>query len=193
MSAARLAVGMWGWLEEPWTAGFYPEDLPEDWRLAYYANEFSRAYVPSSYWIGPGGRALEPWAAEVPAAFRFVLEWPARWDRQQVSARLAPLLPSIAALVTPAGQGIGEGAVDGLPLTPAEAIWTPQRRCRSMPCGLGLLQIDAPVPAAVLKDWIADLAAQGAPGETLTIIFAGDGHALDAARQARTIAELMGL
>ncbi|HID01556.1 MAG TPA: hypothetical protein EYP05_09580 [Piscirickettsiaceae bacterium] len=29
---------------------FYPHDLPEDWRLEYYANYFSALLVPSSQW-----------------------------------------------------------------------------------------------------------------------------------------------
>lgn len=30
-----------------WANGYYPEDMPAEWQLAYYANEFRRLYVPA--------------------------------------------------------------------------------------------------------------------------------------------------
>ena len=32
-------IGTAGWERSDWVAGYYPDDLPEDWRLAYYAND----------------------------------------------------------------------------------------------------------------------------------------------------------
>jgi hypothetical protein len=32
-------VGTAGWERAGWSADYYPEDLPPDWRLAYYAND----------------------------------------------------------------------------------------------------------------------------------------------------------
>jgi hypothetical protein len=34
----RLLIGTAGWQRPAWADAFYPEDLPPDWRLAYYAN-----------------------------------------------------------------------------------------------------------------------------------------------------------
>jgi hypothetical protein len=34
-----LLLGTVGWVRPDWLAGYYPEDLPQDWRLAYYAND----------------------------------------------------------------------------------------------------------------------------------------------------------
>lgn len=44
MSNPRLALGHWGLPEA--ASGFYPDDLPEDWRLAFYANEFHALACP---------------------------------------------------------------------------------------------------------------------------------------------------
>ena len=36
--ARRLMLGTAGWQRDDWLAGYYPPDLPPDWRLAYYAS-----------------------------------------------------------------------------------------------------------------------------------------------------------
>lgn len=40
LSSHRIFIGSAGWQHDAWQGNFYPEDLPEDWRLGYYANEF---------------------------------------------------------------------------------------------------------------------------------------------------------
>jgi len=37
---AELVVGARGWEHAQWLETYYPDDLPEDWQLDYYANEF---------------------------------------------------------------------------------------------------------------------------------------------------------
>ncbi len=41
----RLLIGSAGWQHPEWENSYYPEDLPPDWRLGYYANEFSLAVI----------------------------------------------------------------------------------------------------------------------------------------------------
>ncbi|MGB0713926.1 MAG: hypothetical protein ACPGUC_10240 [Gammaproteobacteria bacterium] len=36
----QIAVGLVGLFDPPWADAFYPEDIPLEWRLDYYANEF---------------------------------------------------------------------------------------------------------------------------------------------------------
>lgn len=47
---SRVHVGSNGWLHPGWDERFYPEDIPPDWKLSYYANEFSATVVPQSIW-----------------------------------------------------------------------------------------------------------------------------------------------
>jgi len=49
---SRLQIGTIGWDFPAWEQGFYPDDIPDDWRLAYYANEFSAVVLPQSFWTG---------------------------------------------------------------------------------------------------------------------------------------------
>ncbi len=42
----NVEVGAMGWACE----AFYPEDMPSEWQLEYYANHFSAVLVPSTQW-----------------------------------------------------------------------------------------------------------------------------------------------
>ncbi|MEN8177108.1 MAG: hypothetical protein ABFS39_00630 [Pseudomonadota bacterium] len=63
-----------GWDYPAWVEEFYPEDLPEDWRLSYFANEFSEVLVPQVSWVDAGTDQLQSWIDDVSEDFRFFLE-----------------------------------------------------------------------------------------------------------------------
>jgi len=65
-----VRVGVCDWDQPHWLGSFYPEDLPEDWRLSYYANEFSAVLVPETKWRAENVD-FEQWAEDVPEGFRF--------------------------------------------------------------------------------------------------------------------------
>ncbi len=46
----RIMPGACGWLHESWKKDFYPEDLPAEWQLGYYGNEFPVVMLPADYW-----------------------------------------------------------------------------------------------------------------------------------------------
>ena len=68
-----LLIGACGWSHSSWAADFYPEDLPLDWRLSYYANEFPVVLVTTQEWCLPEVAATR-WCEECEASFHFVLE-----------------------------------------------------------------------------------------------------------------------
>ncbi len=65
-----IRVGACGWDQADWTGSFYPDDLPEDWRLSYYANEFPCILIPEEVWRA-NDVDLQQWAEDVPEDFRF--------------------------------------------------------------------------------------------------------------------------
>ncbi|TVO77056.1 DUF72 domain-containing protein [Sedimenticola selenatireducens] len=67
----RIKMGSFGWDHKDWQGPFYPDDLPADWRLSYYANEFSVVLVPFSVWTAD---ECATWHDDVPESFRFVLD-----------------------------------------------------------------------------------------------------------------------
>lgn len=72
-SKVTVVVAAKGWEHSCWLGSFYPEDLPEDWRLAYYANAYPAVLVPVPDPLYPQASAAV-WANEVRASFRFFLE-----------------------------------------------------------------------------------------------------------------------
>lgn len=69
----QIAVGAVGWDHPGWCDRFYPDDLPPEWRLTYYGNEFLQVLVPETLWLGqPAG--CVGWRDEVDGSFRFVFE-----------------------------------------------------------------------------------------------------------------------
>jgi len=69
----RVVIGACGWKHSAWLEDFYSEDLPEDWHLGFYSNEFSVVYVPARDWIDDD---VSVWSADVSETFRFILELP---------------------------------------------------------------------------------------------------------------------
>jgi hypothetical protein len=62
------------WDRPGWCGSFYPEDLPEDWRLTYFANAFEAVLVPALAWQSVPWEHLAAWREDVPQRFRFYLE-----------------------------------------------------------------------------------------------------------------------
>lgn len=72
----EVTTGAWGWQHKAWENDvFYPADLPEDWQLTYYSNEFQAVVVPASYW-GAEGFGAADWSDDVPDNFMFYIDWP---------------------------------------------------------------------------------------------------------------------
>ncbi len=65
-----IRVGACDWQHAHWQGSFYPEDLPEDWQLSYYANEFSVVLVPEVRWRAEAAD-FDEWLDQVPQGFQF--------------------------------------------------------------------------------------------------------------------------
>jgi hypothetical protein len=70
----RVHVGAVGWEHGHWHGSFYPEDLPPEWRLAYYNQWFDTVLVPRSRWEQASAEELRGWSEETLDRFRFVLD-----------------------------------------------------------------------------------------------------------------------
>ncbi len=66
-----ILVGCRGWKHPLWTPGFYPEELPEDWRFCYYSNEVRSVLVPYAETLDEDPAR---WRNECDQGFRFVFE-----------------------------------------------------------------------------------------------------------------------
>lgn len=72
--AGAVFLGAVGWLHPSWHAVFYPDDLPEDWLLAYYNTQFRSVFLSHADWSSATDAQLAQWVQDSHPAFRFVLE-----------------------------------------------------------------------------------------------------------------------
>lgn len=111
----QIYMGSTGWAHTAWQGHFYPEDLPPEWQLMFYSNNYSCVYLPYAQWSPQDDATLSGWANNVAERFRFVLEA----NPQGMSAediRKAALLESSLGLVVDASgivapSNIADGTV----------------------------------------------------------------------------------
>lgn len=120
-----LVVGSLDWDHDAWAGSFYPQDLPREWRLGYYANEFSAVLVPGSRFAAADVAQVECWQEDVPPGFVFWVE--------VAPAALARVGPALGAL----GPCLGGVVATSLPpagwLDALGAWVTPQVVCAVPP------------------------------------------------------------
>ena len=74
----KLSVGTSGFSYKEWLGKFYPEKLPGDQMLAFYARHFDTVEINNTFYRMPAETMLARWAAEAPAGFEFTLKAPRR-------------------------------------------------------------------------------------------------------------------
>ena len=70
----EIRTGTSGFAYKEWKGAFYPEDLPADRFLEYYAARFRACEINNTFYRMPDPDVLRAWAADVPATFQFVLK-----------------------------------------------------------------------------------------------------------------------
>jgi uncharacterized protein YecE (DUF72 family) len=79
----RVRVGTSGYSYKEWKGSFYPEELPANKMLAYYAERFDTVEINNTFYRMPDAAMLEKWCQQVPANFTFVLKAPQRITHQK--------------------------------------------------------------------------------------------------------------
>jgi uncharacterized protein YecE (DUF72 family) len=70
----RVAVGTSGFAYKEWKGSFYPEKLPADGMLGYYASQFRAVEINNTFYRMPTEKVLLQWESKVPDGFAFVLK-----------------------------------------------------------------------------------------------------------------------
>lgn len=70
----RVRVGTSGFSYKEWKGRFYPDDLPNDGMLRYYADHFGAVEINNTFYRMPSDSVLTDWAGQVDPDFRFVLK-----------------------------------------------------------------------------------------------------------------------
>jgi len=104
LSEHFLTIGACGWDYPQWNDDFYPDDLPDEWRLGFYGNEFPVVLIPAQAWQ-QGVAAVRAWLDETHDAPDFICEWPASETRvgeyEQVLEMISLLRTRVLAIVVP--------------------------------------------------------------------------------------------
>jgi len=230
-------IGACGWEHAGWQDVFYPDDLPPDWRLSYYGNEFGAVLVPAEYWAHGSSQGVAQWSEDTDESFRFVLELPGELaseggaDRpgagldvfleqaEALGERVAGVLVRVSARARPSLKYLDTllGALCGAHSLVVEFAPPshPDAAMRELfarhPVGLCLrngVAADSPgagqlVLAIVddpslhgarqLRGLIEQLVSAAAGRERAVLLFDGQPPSIDAMRDAKVIAELLGL
>ncbi|MDH3201677.1 MAG: DUF72 domain-containing protein [Myxococcales bacterium] len=70
----RIRAGTSGFSYKEWKGPFYPEKLPANEMLGYYAERLSTVEINNTFYRMPKPSMLEGWVAKVPEDFVFVLK-----------------------------------------------------------------------------------------------------------------------
>jgi len=201
--SALLEIGSFGWNHPAWIAGFYPADLPVEWRLAYYANEFGTVLVPGELLVSEATSGLRTWCGEVSGRFGFFVELKPfsvkDLEGQRILTGLDALGASLRGLVLHPmpreadlaavlrdrypGRALvsGRAGESGLP-----PLWRPGIAHAAGP--VGLARFDAPPQAMVLRGLLESFMAASSGPERALFLDAP----YETLKTTRTIAHLLG-
>lgn len=110
----ELMVGTVGWDYDHWVASYYSDDLPDDWRFAYYSNEHRSVLVPSGHIKPNGADVVSDWVEDCDEEFRFVVEIPKNSVLDADESRLQSFMKGMESLRSHlAGYYVSLGAITG--------------------------------------------------------------------------------
>jgi hypothetical protein len=205
-----LRVGARGWEHEVWGGAFYPEGLPPEWRLPYYANAFRAVLIPAERLAASAPAEVAGWAADVDPGFAFFAELAPAGDAELPGwlERIEPLGRSLTGLVlAQEARALSDARVCALagrwPLAWIEppvsgagtaggrelaTVWRPGGGGAAC---VGLLDGPRRTPRELRRAIEAFRAASGGCAESL-LCFPGTAGAWQEMEQARLIASLLG-
>lgn len=97
---AQARVGTSGFSYPEWKPSFYPEKLPQEEFLAYYAGRFTTVEIDSTFYRMPNTKKIDTWKAAVPEGFRFAIKASRRITHLEKLAVPSEALPYLVKTVS---------------------------------------------------------------------------------------------
>jgi uncharacterized protein YecE (DUF72 family) len=150
---AEILVGTSGFFYKDWAGGFYPEDMPADEYLSYYAGRFNALELNFSYYRMPEAAQSERMLEKADGRIEFTIKAGRRLTHEITEDSIAVFLPLFLKGISPFIQEGRLGAV--LLQFPQSFHYTPENRfyLKSLIDALSYL------PVAVEfrhKEWLRD-------------------------------------
>ena len=79
----QVLAGTSGYSYKEWKGPFYPEKLPADQMLRFYATRLRTVEINNTFYRMPAEAMLSHWAEEVPAGFAFSVKAPRRISHEK--------------------------------------------------------------------------------------------------------------
>ena len=102
-----ISIGTCAWSFDDWSGVFYPDNLPDQQRLAFYARYLNAVEIDSTFYGPPHPKTGEHWAAATPDDFVFACKMPREITHvaklRDCQALLEEFLRSIEALAPKLG------------------------------------------------------------------------------------------
>ena len=188
-----MKFGSYDWRWPQWNGIYYPDDLPEDWRLSYYANEFDTVLLPEDVWQGRR-EALNDCMAELPSDFTVWLEL-----MNPTISDIPFALSSVAGVLYRGTERVAVNVHENRAVVASSAepegmprCWSPQREIGSDLAPVALVPAEAIASPRQLRTWVEGLAKLAGDRESY-LIFEGTPPSLEWMDQAKTIARLLGV
>jgi len=218
MSEEYLMTGSLGLDNDAWQTSFYDEDLPTEWRAAFYSTLLRSAYLLPHEWR----KAVEnDWIDEVDEEFRFVLHLQSADDIRELTRQKVDFTDRVAGVVLEckdsdeerpqkneieelqklfpvcldagpvdyAGCGIDQ-ICDSLGVS---GVWYPSVQTRPLPSGDFLVTLISDETLAVQREIVTEI-GQWMSGQRRAGLFnINEKDAPIRAQETRILAELMGV
>ncbi len=194
-----IRVGVFNWTRFMSMVGFYPDDLPEDWHLSFYANEFESACISLNALAGQTDHFLD-WVEDLDEAFQWSLYLD---DLQQIDVLKSlcgkGLIPHwlimdnqfslMAEELT--GEAIKNIGLDARRVIQVDEVWRPGR----VETVSRVAILPGPEPVKTYRNWVEDW-LQSLPaahhGASLTLWLEAPGSDYQTLSECRTLVEMMG-
>lgn len=209
-----ILIGTRSWDRPDWTGTFYPDVLPADWRFSFYCNHLRAVLLPAEAWSAASPADVRAWAEDVFPEFRFVVELsaaspaplpllapirsqiaglllrtPVVPDKAWLTARLAELSMSFPLCVDLPPAARTPELLACLTQYNAGLCWRTEIEPEPRPGGKLMVALASAVEPKAQRRLLERLAAWRGEERIAALYF--DDPA--AARQARLLAELMGV
>jgi len=192
MGTENLKIGARGWRHPRWAGAYYPDDLPEDWQLSYYANDFNVVLVPAEYWDKTSGYDLELWSEDVSEDlhedFYFYLECPPLESDAEIQCfktQCSLIGDHLGGVIVPGGTDI-----ESLELS-CPIVKKPSLDDKKLSIGL-LEPID---DMRAVRAWLEEFDKKA--GDTRKVVFVSSRNnpdiPMETLMQFKTLSEMMGL
>lgn len=95
-----VGVASLGWDNVALRQHFYPEDVPSDWYLTYFANYAMAVIIPTEMWLAADDEQIADWVAQTQDNFWFYLQVEQVEQLQQAAEVQAAFAGQLAGVVT---------------------------------------------------------------------------------------------